>query len=366
MLPLARILGLARAHRGPDLPAGAFADRSEPPFAARGGDHERRRLRDRLVTASVRRPASFTASSPPGTTATSATSRRTSSRRSCSRTSAPRRALPSSRRTATVPVRALAVDAQRGDARLPRGQARPHARRRPVAVPVDRGLHRLGGVLLPRAHARPRGRPARRRRGGRQVDRRDRPASRGRAPDPDDRRHERRLERVGVPDEVFSHARSHGRAVVTENVRDFRPLVVALLVAGDNHAGVVFTTEKQWPRGDPGVLVAALEQLGIDARSADGRRALVVNDMLRVEFPDHLLVPESGWLSGFSARQDAHQIVLASPDDKPPASGGLCDSLSGGLFVFSGVNRFGLVVAKWSRSSRKRRRDYRCTRLAAA
>lgn len=66
----------------------------------------------------------------------------------------------------------------------------------------------------------------------------------------------------GTPDdEVFSHARSHGRAVVTENVRDFRPLAEALLVAGDNHAGVVFTIEKRWPRSDPGTLIVALEQL---------------------------------------------------------------------------------------------------------
>ena len=39
------------------------------------------------------------------------------------------------------------------DPRVPHGQARPRARGRPVALPVDRGLDRLGAALLPRAHA---------------------------------------------------------------------------------------------------------------------------------------------------------------------------------------------------------------------
>ena len=41
---------------------------------------------------------------------------------------------------------------------------------------------------------------------------------------------------------VFDHARSEERAVVTENVRDYRPLAEALL-PGASHAGLVFTTE---------------------------------------------------------------------------------------------------------------------------
>ena len=66
----------------------------------------------------------------------------------------------------------------------------------------------------------------------------------------------------GTPDEqVIDHARTEGRAVVTENVRDFRPLAEALLAAGESHAGVIFTTDKRWPRGDPGALITALEAL---------------------------------------------------------------------------------------------------------
>jgi len=63
----------------------------------------------------------------------------------------------------------------------------------------------------------------------------------------------------GTPDdEVLDHARSAGRAVVTENVRDYRPLAEALLAAGESHSGLVFTTDKRWPRTDPGRLLTAL------------------------------------------------------------------------------------------------------------
>ena len=66
----------------------------------------------------------------------------------------------------------------------------------------------------------------------------------------------------GTTDEdVFDHARSAGRAVVTENVRDYRPLAQALLTGGESHAGLVFTTDKRWPRSHLGALLAALEAL---------------------------------------------------------------------------------------------------------
>ena len=99
-MPLARILRLSGSHRRAPLQTEAFTDRPEPPLAARGGDDKRRRIRHRLVRRSSKRPASFTASSPPGTTGTCETCRRISSRDSCSRTSAPRPARPSSSPTA--------------------------------------------------------------------------------------------------------------------------------------------------------------------------------------------------------------------------------------------------------------------------
>src|SRR5262245_30290367 len=66
----------------------------------------------------------------------------------------------------------------------------------------------------------------------------------------------------GTSDEdVFEFARAVGRAVVTENVSDFRPLAEAALVAGEHHAGVVFTTDRRWPRSDPGGLITGLDEL---------------------------------------------------------------------------------------------------------
>jgi predicted nuclease of predicted toxin-antitoxin system len=66
----------------------------------------------------------------------------------------------------------------------------------------------------------------------------------------------------GTPDdEVLDRARADGRAVVSENVADFRPLAEALLVAGESHAGVIFTTQKRWPRSDPGSIITALDEL---------------------------------------------------------------------------------------------------------
>ena len=66
----------------------------------------------------------------------------------------------------------------------------------------------------------------------------------------------------GTADEqVFDLARDEERAVVTENVRDYRPLAEALLSLGESHFGLVFTTEKRWPRSDPGRLITALDNL---------------------------------------------------------------------------------------------------------
>ncbi len=66
----------------------------------------------------------------------------------------------------------------------------------------------------------------------------------------------------GTPDEdVFEYAREHGLALVTENVRDDRPLAESPLLGGRSHAGLVFTTAKRWPRDNPGALISALDRL---------------------------------------------------------------------------------------------------------
>jgi len=70
---------------------------------------------------------------------------------------------------------------------------------------------------------------------------------------------------VGRPDAVIREAgRVEGRAVVTENVVDFRPLARSVLDRGGSYAGLVFTSNRRWPRhrrATFGRLVDALDAL---------------------------------------------------------------------------------------------------------
>ena len=64
--------------------------------------------------------------------------------------------------------------------------------------------------------------------------------------------------------EIFSAAQEEGRAVVTENVRDFRPLAARRQAQGRVHAGLVLTSNRRWPRAraeTAGRLVVALVDL---------------------------------------------------------------------------------------------------------
>jgi len=64
--------------------------------------------------------------------------------------------------------------------------------------------------------------------------------------------------------DVLAAAQRDERTLVTENGRDYRPLESALLADGSHHAGLVYTTNRQFPRGDPatmGRLVHALDAL---------------------------------------------------------------------------------------------------------
>src|SRR4051794_12111027 len=57
---------------------------------------------------------------------------------------------------------------------------------------------------------------------------------------------------VGASDaEMLSAAVATERVLVTQNVRDFRPLDIAILEGGDHHHGIVYTSDRQFPRGDP-------------------------------------------------------------------------------------------------------------------
>jgi hypothetical protein len=73
----------------------------------------------------------------------------------------------------------------------------------------------------------------------------------------------------GAADEdVFAAALELGRSLVTENVPDYRRLEDAALARGEPTPGIVFTTNRRFPRGHPattGRLVIALAALLVRA-----------------------------------------------------------------------------------------------------
>lgn len=69
----------------------------------------------------------------------------------------------------------------------------------------------------------------------------------------------------GAPDEeVWAAALAADRVLVTENVQDFRRIETDALARGQPAARLIFTTDRQFPRGDPatiGQLVTSLDAL---------------------------------------------------------------------------------------------------------
>jgi hypothetical protein len=69
----------------------------------------------------------------------------------------------------------------------------------------------------------------------------------------------------GEPDEeVWAAAVGADRVLVTENVQDFRRIETDALARAQTAARLIFTTDRQFPRGDPatiGRLVTALDAL---------------------------------------------------------------------------------------------------------
>lgn len=96
----------------------------------------------------------------------------------------------------------------------------------------------------------------------------------------------RRLE--GASDEeVFRAAVAEKRALVTENVPDFRRLEADALARGEQLPALVFTANRQFPRGDPatvGRLVTALDVL-LAEQPSEVRRSLLLGARLHDESP---------------------------------------------------------------------------------
>ena len=69
----------------------------------------------------------------------------------------------------------------------------------------------------------------------------------------------------GEPDdEMWAAAIADDRALVSENVQDFRPIEANALAHAQPVARLIFTTDRQFPRGEPatlGRLVSSLDAL---------------------------------------------------------------------------------------------------------
>lgn len=69
----------------------------------------------------------------------------------------------------------------------------------------------------------------------------------------------------GLPDaDIFLAAQEEERVMVTENVRDFRPIAREWQAMGRVHFGLVLTTNRRFPRAHPrtaGRLIRALSDL---------------------------------------------------------------------------------------------------------
>ncbi|MDP3972659.1 MAG: DUF5615 family PIN-like protein [Candidatus Nanopelagicales bacterium] len=68
--------------------------------------------------------------------------------------------------------------------------------------------------------------------------------------------------RSKTDEELFAWAVAEGRRIVTENIQDFRPLVLAAEASGGLSAGVIYTSRRKFPRSrqNPGPMIEALER----------------------------------------------------------------------------------------------------------
>lgn len=71
---------------------------------------------------------------------------------------------------------------------------------------------------------------------------------------------ERTEMRAMSDEEVFAWAASQGRWLLTENVKDFRPILLRALQADTSTTGILYTSNRAFPRSrkNPGPLIQAI------------------------------------------------------------------------------------------------------------
>lgn len=81
----------------------------------------------------------------------------------------------------------------------------------------------------------------------------------------------------GVPDhDFFRRAQEDGRAVVTDNVRDFAKIVAEHADRGEPHFGVIFALRPAFDRAQPGIVGAMTRALAALLERADSLTSGVV------------------------------------------------------------------------------------------
>jgi len=67
--------------------------------------------------------------------------------------------------------------------------------------------------------------------------------------------------RAMTDEAVFAWATAQSRWLVTENVKDFRPILLRALQADAAHTGILYTSSRAFPRSrkNPGPLIRALD-----------------------------------------------------------------------------------------------------------
>jgi hypothetical protein len=85
-------------------------------------------------------------------------------------------------------------------------------------------------------------------------------------------------------EELFAWAAADNRWLLTENVKDFRPLLLRAMQAGGVSSGVLFTSSRTFPRSrqNPGPLINALHRWLVDGPPT----APITEDWLIDQAPD--------------------------------------------------------------------------------